>query len=279
MGSYKVSYKVLRQQGDDMKATAKLLDGYAEQVTKINSKLGDDALLAEVRKNLSKLCEQLAESRAVINTAGEFLVSAVDGYSNVEIKQVKKVDGTKAHNRDFYKNPVVVASAGGAVGRAVAAGVVSAPTSGASSAVEPESSPTTVNYTDNSVNITYAQPEATTAEIPPAQAIPVAQSGVSQSVNAQPIPTVQSASPTPAGGASVPDAPKGMGTAAKAAIGATGAAAVATGGIVGGRKLKKHRDKKNAVENTDDSAEKNEYDPEEELAKALERVRELEDEE
>ncbi len=73
MPSYKVSYKILRQQGEDMKAVAKLVDGYTERVAGVRGKLGNDNMLAEVRSNLSKLQEQLVESRTVLNTAGEFL--------------------------------------------------------------------------------------------------------------------------------------------------------------------------------------------------------------
>ena len=285
MGSYKVSYKVLRQQGDDMKAVAKLVDGYAEQVTKIHGKLGDDVLLAEVRKNLSKLREQLLESRTVMNTAGEFLVSSVDSYSDVEIRQVKKVDGTKAHNRDFYKNPVVVASAGGAAGGAVAAGAVSAPASGTTGAVVPEPSSNTVDYTDSSVNISYAQSDpAASAEIASAQPIPTAQpTPVAQSVQAvQPgmnQPVVAQPNAAASSAPIVPDIGKGMDTATKAAIGAAGAGVVAAGGIIGGRGLKKRRDAKNEDGGTDIEADCDDYDPERELEKALERVRELENEE
>ena len=276
MGSYKVSYKVLRQQGDDMKAVAKLVDGYAEQVTKINGKLGNDALLADVRKNLSKLREQLLESRTVMSTAGEFLVSTVDSYSDVEIRQVKKVDGTKAHNRDFYKNPVAVASAGGATGGAIAAGAVSTPTSASTGAAVPEPSHNTVTYTDNSVNIAYAQPDSPTAvEISAAQPVPSAQSGMSPPADAQATPAVPSATSATI----VPGADKGISTGAKAALGTAGLGAVAVGGILGGREIKKRRDAKNGDDGSDNEADSGDYCPEEELAKALERVRELENEE
>ena len=70
MAGYRVSYQVLRQQGEDMKAVAKMLDGYADKVAQISGKLGDDALLAEVRGNLQKLRGQLGESRAVLNASG-----------------------------------------------------------------------------------------------------------------------------------------------------------------------------------------------------------------
>ena len=116
MAGYKVSYEVLRQQGDKMKEIAKLIDGYTERVSQISSKLGNDEMLAEVRKNLQKLNTQFGESRVVLNTSGELLIKSVESYLGVETRQVKKVDGTRAHNRDFYKNPIVVASAGAGAG-------------------------------------------------------------------------------------------------------------------------------------------------------------------
>ncbi|MDR1728470.1 MAG: hypothetical protein LBT74_11210 [Acidobacteriota bacterium] len=131
MAGYKVSYKVLRQQGEALKAVAKLVDGYAERVGQVGGKLGDGEMLAQVRTNLQKLREQLGESRAVLNTAGECLSKSVESYSGVETRQVKKVDGMKAHQRDFYKNPVVVASAGGAAAGAATAAGMSAPAAAA----------------------------------------------------------------------------------------------------------------------------------------------------
>ena len=291
MGSYKVSYKVLKQQGDDMIATAKLVDGYAEQVTKIRDKLGDDALLAEVRKNLSQLNLQLVESRVVLNTAGEFLVKTVDSYSDVEVRQVKKVDGTKAHNRDFYKNPVVVASAGGAVAGA-AVGAMGSPASGGGAGAVggpvPETSTTTVNYsenyTDNSVNTTYNEPmPANAAVTPSAQTQPGDYTG-GVSYSSANSSGAQAVSPTPGVAPGVApgvtpgaaDAAGGMSTAAKAAIGAAGAGAVVAGGVIGGREIKKRRDGRNADNGAVNASGDDDYDPEAELEKALARVRELE---
>ena len=291
MGNYKVSYKVLRQQGEDIKAVAKLFDGYTEKVTQINSKLGDDALLAEVRKNLNQLREQLVESRAVLSTAGEFLVSTVDSYSDVEVRQVKKVDRTKAHNRDFYKNPVVVASAGGAAGGVAAsatAAAAAAHAGGAMNTVTPESSAATVNYTenytDNSVNVNYNGSELPNASATSAaQTDFVTQGGYSrqvtaQAVSEQQVTPAQTAASAPGGETSVPSA-GGMSTAAKAAIGVAGAGAVAAGGILGGRELKKRNESQNTEAGAGDNAESSGYDPETELAKAIARVRELEESE
>jgi hypothetical protein len=259
MAGYKVSYKILRQQGEEIKATAKLVDGYAERVGQIRGKLGSDGLLAEVRGNLQKLQGQLGESRTVLNVAGEFLVKTVEGYSGTELRQVKKVDGTKAHNRDFYKNPVVVASAGGAAGGAAAMGVASAATAPAATAV---------NYTDNSANVTYAAPESTvSAAVSEAQPVAAQTVATMQPVSA-PVPTTASASPMEA----VQAGPNGVGVVAGSVLG--GAAAAGT--VAGGLHLKKKRDAEKAADAAQASADS--YDPEAELEKAIARVRELETE-
>lgn len=131
MATYKVSYSMLFEQGEELKKLAKLVDGYVDRVNAVKGRLGNDAMLEQVRANLGKLAVQLGESRTVLNTAGELLAKTVEGYSASETRQGKKVDQLKAHNRDFYKNPVVVASAGGVAAGAAAAGAV-------------------FNYTDNS---------------------------------------------------------------------------------------------------------------------------------
>lgn len=265
MAGYKVSYKVLRQQGDEMKALAKLIDGYSERASQIGSKLGDGEMLAEVRGNLQKLCTQLGESRAVLNTAGELLIKSVESYTGTETRQVAKVDAMKAHNRDFYKNPVVVASAGGAMGGAAAVG--------AGSAAMPAFPSTSVNYTDNSVNITYVTSDQPAVDT---QAVPMAQPANSAA-------TVGAAGAIPA--AFAPETASPASTLHSAGVaagaGALGGAAAA-GAVLGGIHLKKKHDaQKNADADMIEAEEpepSDEYDPEAELQKALQRVRDLEEE-
>jgi hypothetical protein len=262
MAGYKVSYKILRQQGEDIKATAKLVDGYAERVGQIRGKLGNDGLLAEVRSNLQKLQGQLGESRTVLNVAGEFLVKSVESYSGAETRQVKKVDGTKAHNRDFYKNPVVVASVGGAVGGGAAAAAVS--TASASVSQTTAAPSTTVNYADNSVtNVTYSAPEpAVSAAQPVAQSVSAPVSAAPASASPAPTP---SAAPTAA-------APASGSNAAGVVAGSVLGGAAAAGAVAGGLHLKKKLD---ASKTETAQASTDSYNPEAELEKALARVREL----
>jgi len=267
MAGYKVSYKILRQQGEDMKIVAKMIDGYAERVSQINGKLGSDNMLAEVRGSLTRLKNQLGQSRAVLNTSGELLIKTVESYDSVETRQVGKVDGTKAHNRDFYKRPVVVASAGGAVGGA-ASGIASA--SAPAPAATTTTSTTTVNYTDNTTNNTYnAAPEYIPAQ--PAQADiadSIVSTGFTSSQSAEPSVPAESTdfAPADSGASGI----SGAGIAA----GVIGGAAAAAGAVVGGKQIKKKIEERKAggvIETESDG-----YNPEAELEKAIERVRDLE---
>ncbi|MBQ9550791.1 MAG: hypothetical protein IJU87_08260 [Lachnospiraceae bacterium] len=132
--AYKVSYKVVSEQGGQLKAVAKDMDNYVTEINGIVSKLGNDELLQSVRNDLNKFRQQLEEEKTVLNFAGQVIVDAMQSYTSVEKKSVAKVDKAKAHNRDFYKRPVSVPSAGTAATGAVA-GAVGSGSSG--SAVSP----------------------------------------------------------------------------------------------------------------------------------------------
>jgi hypothetical protein len=288
---------MLAKQGEELKAVAKLIDGYSERVTQVRGKLGDNETLAAVRNNLSKFKDQLTESRTILSIAGGLLTDTVEKYTAVETKQVKKVDSYKAHNRDFYKNPVVVASAGGAAGGAAVTAAASAPVQTASApvqTVQTASAPvqaasapaqTTVNYTENTTvnNITQVNVVNETVSSA-ASSIPASDMGAAVPMT----DTVASATAAPVAPAAVPmtdsvapvaAAAAGLGGGAVAGI-AAGAglagAALGAGSIAG---LKHLSDKKKANDELQKSAEaEEEYDPEKELAAALERVRLLSEE-
>ena len=120
--AYKVSYKVVSEQGEQLKNIAKEMDNYVTRLTQIVSKLGNDELLQSVRNDLNKFKQQLEEEKTVLNLAGQVITDVVQNYSGTEKKSVGKVDKAKAHNRDFYKRPVSVASAGGGASAGAAAG-------------------------------------------------------------------------------------------------------------------------------------------------------------
>lgn len=254
MAKYKVSYKVLSEQGNELKKLAKLVSTYSEKVNSVRGKLGEDQMLAEVRNNLQKFAQQMEETRAVLNLAGELLSKSVESYARTETSGVKKIDNTKAHKRDFYKQPVVVASAGGAAaagGASVAAG-----------SAAPTSTTTTTNITYNeTTNVTYNEAPVATPVSTYDEVIPV---------SVQPEATV---SATPA---AAPTAAPSVGTSSSAGVGvaaALGGLAAGAGAAVGASHLAKN--KKN--QNEENQASSDDYDPEAALAEAMERVRQLEE--
>lgn len=258
MATYKVSYKMLAKQGEELKAAAKLVDGYAERVNQIRGKLGEDQMFTQVRNNLQKLGVQLGESRTVLNTAGELLGKTVESYTGTETRQVKKVDNLKAHNRDFYKNPVVVASAGGASYTASAAGQTG------------QSSQTTVNYTDNSINVQ----NVTAASYTDGSGSASGASGTGEQTAAY---TAAAGGPS-ASAAPAPEALKaGMGAGAGIAAGAGAlSGAAGAGAVLGAKHLNGEKKRKEQPEDNKAADASRSYDPEKELAAAIERVHSLE---
>ena len=134
--AYKISYKVAAEQAEQFKNIAKDMDNYVNQLNQIVGKLGNDELLQSVRNDLNKFKKQLEEEKTVLNLASSVISDVIQSFSGVEKKSVGKVDKAKAHNRDFYKRPVAVASAGGgAAAGAATASHVSVSTGGGGSSV------------------------------------------------------------------------------------------------------------------------------------------------
>lgn len=173
--AYKVSYKVVSEQGEALKKTAKDIDNYINQLDQITSKLGNDELFQSVREQLKKFRQQLEEERTVLNLAGQVITEVIQSYTGVEKKSVSKVDKAKAHNRDFYKRPVAVASAGGAsAGDASAGAVASGGSVNVSVAASSVTNTTVIHNTTNVVNSSPAPSVGATTSIP---VTPVASSG------------------------------------------------------------------------------------------------------
>ncbi len=171
--AYKVSYKVVSEQGDQLKNIAKEMDDYVSRLNQIVSKLGNDELLQSVRGDLNKFKQQLEEEKTVLNLAGQILGEVVQNYTGVEKKSVSKVDKAKAHNRDFYKRPVAVASAGGA-----SAGTVQS-AAGYSSSVNINTTTNTQSVTNTTNVFNAASPDAAGMATAAASAVGTAASGMS----------------------------------------------------------------------------------------------------
>ncbi len=205
--AYKVSYKVVSEQGEQLKKTAKDMDNYINQMNQIISKLGNDELLQSVRSDLKKFVQQLETERTVLNLAGQILSDVVQSYSGTEKKSVAKVDKAKAHNRDFYKRPVAVASAGGGAATATASAASYGGGGGASATV--------INQTQTVVNNTFVDNSTAVFNEGPSAADAIA--GVTGGFTG--------------GASSAAGASSGVGAAAAAGIAAAAGLAGAAGGV------------------------------------------------
>ena len=88
--AYKVSYKVVSEQGEQLKNMAKDLDNYISQVNQIISKLGNDELLVSVREDLKKFGKQLEEEKTIFNLAGQILSDIVQSYTGAEKRAYRR---------------------------------------------------------------------------------------------------------------------------------------------------------------------------------------------
>ena len=219
--AYKVSYKVVSEQGEQLKNIAKDMDNYVNQINQIVSKLGNDELLQSVRADLNKFKKQMEEEKTVLNFAGQVLVDVVQSYTSSEKKIVQKVDRVKAHNRDFYKRPVAVASAGAASGATA--------TATAHATVSPSGG---TNIYQETTNI-YVSGGAADTAVPDIKT---------------PIPETVSYMAADISGASAGAASAGVSAAAMAGVGIAAGVAAAAGSIVGSAAGKTISDKKNNAE-------------------------------
>ena len=123
MASVKVSAHSLEQQKKEYEKAVKNLDNALEQIKKVNASLGKDAMLDGVRQALTKLAASLETRAGVILLMTKALEQSNAKYTAAQKKAVTKSNQFRAHNRDFYGNPVVVTVVAGGAG--ATAGVLS----------------------------------------------------------------------------------------------------------------------------------------------------------
>lgn len=123
MASVKVSAHSLEQQKKEYEKAVKNLDNALEQIKKVNASLGKDAMLDGVRQALTKLAASLETRAGVILLMTKALEQSNAKYTAAQKKAVTKSNQFRAHNRDFYGNPVVVTVV--AKGAGAAAGALS----------------------------------------------------------------------------------------------------------------------------------------------------------
>ena len=116
MASVKVSAHSLEQQKKEYEKAVKNLDNALEQIKKVNASLGKDAMLDGVRQALTKLAASLETRAGVILLMTKALEQSNAKYTAAQKKAVTKSNQFRAHNRDFYRNPVVVTVVAGGAG-------------------------------------------------------------------------------------------------------------------------------------------------------------------
>ncbi len=163
MASVKVAADSLEQQRKEYEKAVKNLDQALEQIKKVNSSLGKDTMLEGVREALTKLSASLETRSGVLLLMTKALEQSCGKYTAVQKKAVTKSSQFRAHNRDFYGNPVVVT-----VGGAGAAAGVSAGAAAMSQSSETRSSaPEMVSDTGSSVHIKSQNTVNTSAQTDP----------------------------------------------------------------------------------------------------------------
>lgn len=116
MASVKVSAHSLEQQKKEYEKAVENLDNALEQIKKVNASLGKDAMLDGVRQALTKLAASLEARAGVILLMTKALEQSNAKYTAAQKKAVTKSNQFRAHNRDFYGNPVVVTVVAGGAG-------------------------------------------------------------------------------------------------------------------------------------------------------------------
>lgn len=162
MASVKVSAHSLEQQKKEYEKAVKNLDNALEQIKRVNASLGKDAMLDGVRQALTKLAASLETRAGVILLMTKALEQSNAKYTAAQKKAVTKSNQFRAHNRDFYGNPVVVtvvAGGAGATAGALSGAAAVAETTGTTPAASNVASGTvtdasnTVSGTGGSVHI------------------------------------------------------------------------------------------------------------------------------
>ncbi len=113
MSEYKISFKLIKQQTDEMNKVVSQLNTFSERINAASSKLGQDELLQKARMSLTQCIGTVGEVSEILGIASATLAEIIEEYTGTETKNVSQAEGTRAHTRDFYKNPVVISDSAG----------------------------------------------------------------------------------------------------------------------------------------------------------------------
>ena len=123
MASVKISVSALDSRKAVFIKAAKNTRDVIETIRKARTAVGYDRMFDQTKQSLSKLAELLEKRAAAIEALADAMNTAASGYKEAQTNSVSVVTGFKAHNTDFYGNPVHIAV--GAVGAAAGtAGII-----------------------------------------------------------------------------------------------------------------------------------------------------------
>ncbi len=264
--SVKVSVSELDAQKAVFTRASKNLRSVMQTLNTAQKSIGSDKMFDTTRRQLAKLSELLEIRAFVLDALAEAMTAAAGGYKTAQTQSVRVVTECRAHQTDFYGNPVHVSAAAGAAGGAVgAAGSVTGAAGTVSAAPTAEAAGTVVTAEAPSASVEI--------ETTGAQAVNVTQN-ITHIVNnygdAEPLPGVDAGAAAAAGAAAVPAAGNASGgvSAGAAAAGMIGAAALgaaAYGFVEIAREEREAKKRENAETQVDD-----------ELAAARQKLRDIE---
>ncbi len=229
MSEFKVSFNLLKQQIDELQKVSTQMLSLSEKVSLAADNLGQDELLTSARASLKTSASNIGAKAELFGIASATLSEIIEQYTGTEKKNISKAEGTKAHARDFYKNPVVISDGAGDV----VSGTTAAYTAGSKAGYEAATAGATVG----------AASAVAGAEVGASAAVAGTEAGAAAAVSG-----AQAATAAATAGAA-----QGAGTAfGGVALGAgvaVAGAAVGAAGIVGGTKLvNMAKEKKQAAE-------------------------------
>ncbi len=152
MGAVKISVKALAPEKAVFSNAAKNARDVIETVKNAQRSIGSDRMFDEARRSLARLAELIEKRARTLEALTDALEAASVSYGNAQSQGVKAVTELKAHNTDFYGNPVHVSAASGAAAAAAGTAAYSTETGAVSAqgaAAAPAGDTVINNYEEN----------------------------------------------------------------------------------------------------------------------------------
>jgi len=102
VAGYKISYKILHEQGHEYTAISKEVGMLSEDLLAVQKQLSEHTMMDSVRTSLSLLINQVKEIQITMKTAGDKLVTITEKYQSSETKVKETITQTGVSKKDFY---------------------------------------------------------------------------------------------------------------------------------------------------------------------------------